>query len=135
MYTAHTNINLEFDRMLTSPPRQEASLLLAEYYLPKDFAPFTGHFPDFPIMPALMQVLLGQHLLTSLLQKKFKLREIPVAKFTAQSLPDERLNVQAKLLSEDATNPQMQIWEFSIKKTNPPEIAVANFRLVLEVEE
>ncbi|MCK5681424.1 hypothetical protein KAI46_11505 [bacterium] len=61
-----------------------------------DFIGFSGHFPDFPILPAMLQILFGVIVTEKILATKLVLKKLDKAKFMLQIKPDEIITVTCK---------------------------------------
>lgn len=66
-----------------------------------DFSGFAGHFPGYPILPAILQVLLAQMVAEELTGKPLQLAALERAKFTRQIRPDETVTVRVNCMSND----------------------------------
>lgn len=58
-----------------------------------EFVGFAGHFPGYPILPAILQLLLAQLLAEQLSNQPLVLRSLSRAKFTRQIRPQEEVEV------------------------------------------
>ena len=74
-----------------------------------DFIGFDGHFPDYPILPAMLQVLLGIIVSEELYGQKLALQKLDKAKFTAQIQPGQSITVSCKITRPAAENLQQTI--------------------------
>ena len=63
-----------------------------------DFVGFNGHFPGYPILPAMLQVLFGLLVSEKILGKKLILKKLDKAKFMAQIKPEETIAVSSKIV-------------------------------------
>ncbi|MDY0212899.1 MAG: hypothetical protein RBR06_07825 [Desulfuromonadaceae bacterium] len=59
-----------------------------------DFIGFNGHFPGFPVLPAMLQTLMAQMLATQVLPPTAKFSGVTKAKFIRQVGPDEEIEVE-----------------------------------------
>ena len=59
-----------------------------------DFIGFSGHFPGFPILPAFVQLLMGQCALEIHSQRRWSLRCVKRAKFMKTITPDQEVTVR-----------------------------------------
>ena len=57
------------------------------------FIGFAGHFPDYPILPAILQTLLAQLLAEQLIGEPLQFLALRRAKFTRQLRPEEQIDV------------------------------------------
>jgi len=62
-----------------------------------DFPGFGGHFPGYPILPGVLQVLLGQLLAERITGSPLPQPLLERAKFMRQLRPEDRIDVQAEL--------------------------------------
>ncbi len=58
-----------------------------------DFIGFAGHFPDYPILPAVLQVLLAQLVAEALVDEPLQVVALSRAKFVRQLRPAEKIDV------------------------------------------
>jgi 3-hydroxyacyl-[acyl-carrier-protein] dehydratase len=58
-----------------------------------DFVGFSGHFPDYPILPAVLQVLLAQLVAEAIVGRPLQVVSLSRAKFVRQMRPDEKIDV------------------------------------------
>jgi 3-hydroxyacyl-[acyl-carrier-protein] dehydratase len=63
-----------------------------------DFIGFNGHFPDYPILPAMLQVLFGVLVSEKIMRKKLILKKLDKAKFMLQIKPEEMISVTCKII-------------------------------------
>ncbi len=61
------------------------------------FVGFDGHFPDFPIMPAMLQVLFGIVVAERILETDLVMKKLDKAKFMVQVKPDDLINVSCRI--------------------------------------
>lgn len=59
----------------------------------QSFVGFAGHFPDYPILPAILQTLLGQLLAEEFLGTALEFVTLERARFTRQLRPEEVITV------------------------------------------
>lgn len=59
-----------------------------------DFIGFAGHFPGYPILPAVLQTLLAQMVAERLLGESLQFVALERAKFTQQLRPGDRIDVR-----------------------------------------
>ncbi len=62
-----------------------------------NFIGFRGHFPNFPVLPAMLQVLLGIIVSEELYGSRLTLQKLEKAKFMAQIKPEQIINVSCRL--------------------------------------
>lgn len=68
---------------------------------PADFAGFAGHFPGFPIVPAVAQLQTAQCLVEDHLGRPLRLAAVVSAKFLLQLRPEEEIAVECRLRRPD----------------------------------
>ncbi len=59
----------------------------------KEFIGFSGHFPGFPIVPAIVQILIAQSLIEGCVGAPLKLKVVERAKFLLPLEPDQDIDV------------------------------------------
>lgn len=74
-----------------------------------DFIGFDGHFPDYPVLPAMLQVLLGIIVSEEICGQKLALKKLDKAKFMAQIQPEQTITVSCRITRPAAENPQQTI--------------------------
>ena len=74
-----------------------------------DFIGFDGHFPDYPILPAMLQILLGIIVSEELYGQKLALQKLDKAKFMAQIQPEQSITVSCKITRPTTDEPQKTI--------------------------
>jgi len=72
-----------------------------EFCFAEKFIGFGGHFPGYPILPAMLQVLLGQLLAETLLGKPLQLVTLDRAKFTQQLRPGDAIMASLTLKEQN----------------------------------
>ena len=60
----------------------------------RDFVGFSGHFPDYPILPAVLQVLLAQLVAEAVIGTPLTVISLARAKFVRQLRPTETIAVE-----------------------------------------
>jgi len=68
---------------------------------PADFIGFDGHFPNYPILPAMLQILLGIIVSEELCGTRLTLQKLDKAKFTAQIQPQQTIKVSCRITRSD----------------------------------
>ncbi|MDO3379816.1 3-hydroxyacyl-ACP dehydratase FabZ family protein [Geoalkalibacter halelectricus] len=66
-----------------------------------DFIGFQGHFPEFPIVPAIVQVLAAQQVAETGLDGSLRFGAVENAKFLLQIRPDQEITVRCRLKPRD----------------------------------
>jgi 3-hydroxymyristoyl/3-hydroxydecanoyl-(acyl carrier protein) dehydratase len=97
-------LQAELDKILIRgslcPVQPMPAVWQAEYDLQENFIAFQGHFPDYPILPAFMQICMAQHALSLALKKKLELIRVSSAKFTGRACPGVSLLVVCSAAAE-----------------------------------
>lgn len=83
----------------------------------EEFPAFQGHFPGHPILPAVVQISLGLHVLSLGAQKNVILQNIVQSKFMAQIEPNQPLSVQVSPYGE-TEDAMAQIWTIQIRRVD-----------------
>jgi 3-hydroxyacyl-[acyl-carrier-protein] dehydratase len=65
------------------------------------FTGFAGHFPDYPILPAILQTLMAQMLAEQVMGEPLQFLGLSRAKFTRQLRPGEQIDVSLKCKEKD----------------------------------
>jgi 3-hydroxyacyl-[acyl-carrier-protein] dehydratase len=65
------------------------------------FIGFAGHFPDYPILPAILQTLMAQMLVEEVMGESLQFLGLSRAKFTRQLRPDEQVDISIKCKDKD----------------------------------
>ncbi len=60
----------------------------------EDFVGFAGHFPGYPILPAVLQILLAQLVAEQIVGKPLQFLALERAKFTQQLRPGDQIQVK-----------------------------------------
>lgn len=68
-------------RIQASPVRSEDGGFEREYRLQADFPGFAGHFPQKPVLPAVVQLLMARMTVEDGLGRSLNLTDVPQAKF------------------------------------------------------
>ncbi len=76
-----------------APPRISAGHGRQQYRFGTNFPGFSGHFPGYPVLPAVLQSLLAQMLAEQIVGRALCFKTLQQAKFTRQVRPDEQLDV------------------------------------------
>lgn len=104
--------------------RREAEGGARIFCLPADFPGFAGHFPGFPVLPAVLQVLAAQVLVEELRGRPLRLAKLERAKFLRPVRPGERLQVACRLRKGN--------WEARLEVQGEP---AASFSMTLVEED
>lgn len=79
------------------------SEIRGEFSFDRDFIGFSGHFPGYPILPAVLQLFLAQVLIEKQKGLKVRVTGIVKAKFLSEIRPDDRITVQCVDTAADET--------------------------------
>ena len=66
-----------------------------------DFIGFEGHFPDYPILPGVLQNLIAQIVAEQFVGRALRVKSIQRAKFSRQLKPDEQIDVEVNCSEEN----------------------------------
>lgn len=66
-----------------------------------DFTGFQGHFPEFPIVPAIVQVLAAQQVAETGLGGPLRFGAVENAKFLMQIRPEQEITVRCRIKPRD----------------------------------
>jgi len=89
------------------------------------FPGFQGHFPEFPILPAVVQVLTAVMVAETLLARRLALSSLENAKFLLQIGPEQNVSVQCSR-RDTPSGPSVET------RIHVQEGLAASFRLVFE---
>lgn len=81
---------------LEAPQLQEDGSWRRRSVFAGDFPGFAGHFPGYPVLPAVVQVLAAQLLAEDVTGLRLRLQQIENAKFLLQLHPDEVIEVRCR---------------------------------------
>ena len=84
-----------------APPQLSGLSGEQSFCFSSDFIGFSGHFPDFPILPAVLQVLLAQLVAEEITGQSLQVVSLARAKFVRQLRPDEKIDVQLDCREQD----------------------------------
>jgi 3-hydroxyacyl-[acyl-carrier-protein] dehydratase len=77
----------------TGPSIPLEGSITGEFRFPEDFAGFGGHFPGYPLVPGIVQVLLAQILIEEVSGAELRLTEVSGAKFLEKLRPETSITV------------------------------------------
>jgi len=82
------------------PATRTEAVVCQRYCLPEDFVGFAGHFPNYPIVPAVVQILMAQVVAEQHLDSSVQLCAVDRCKFHRQLKPLDLIDVycQRKLV-------------------------------------
>lgn len=69
---------------------------IGRYCFPPHFIGFSGHFPEYPVLPAFVQVLSALTVIEAWKGRPFQLCAIEKAKFHIEVKPDQELTVECR---------------------------------------
>lgn len=75
--------------------------LVSEFLFGEKFPGFTGHFPDFPILPAICQIESVLVACSKYLNKELRIKRIKKAKFASMVHPGDTVEVRIEIKNED----------------------------------
>ena len=81
----------------------DPSEIIGKFSFDKDFLGFSGHFPGYPILPAVLQLLVAQLLIEKQKESKIQVTGIIKAKFLSEIRPDDEITVQCVDTPTDET--------------------------------
>ncbi len=76
--------------------RPEAGTVVRRFRFPRTFPGFAGHFPDYPVLPAVVQILAARMLAETLWGRPLRLNGVENAKFLLQVQPEEEVRVELR---------------------------------------
>jgi len=86
----------EIERSALGPLQSDEQGGLRSFRFNEAFVGFAGHFPDYPILPAVLQALLAQMVAEQLLGEPADFLALERAKFTRQLRPGEQIEVKVR---------------------------------------
>ena len=84
-----------------SAKQRGPSEIVGEFCFVRDFIGFSGHFPGYPLLPAVIQLLIAQLLIEKQKKCKIKVTLIEKAKFLSEIKPDDQITVKCIDAAED----------------------------------
>ena len=73
---------------------------IGRYAFPQSFIGFSGHFPEYPVLPAYVQILTTLAFVEKWKGKPFQLVSVEKAKFHIELRPDQEITVQCREFEE-----------------------------------
>jgi 3-hydroxyacyl-[acyl-carrier-protein] dehydratase len=104
------------------------SEIIGKFSFENDFIGFSGHFPGYPILPAVIQLLIAQVLIEKQKGCRIRVTKIVKAKFLSEIRPDDLITVQCA----DTTTDEIQRNKVTI---SCGERAVSSFNMSYVLEE
>lgn len=74
--------------------KNNPSEITNEFCFDQNFIGFSGHFPGYPILPAVVQLIVAQLLIEEQQGHKIRVKSIEKAKFLSEVKPDDKITVQ-----------------------------------------
>ncbi len=90
-----------FNAMQSFDYDQLTDTLISEFLFDENFPGFTGHFPDFSILPAICQIESVLVACSKYLNKELRIKKIKKAKFTSMVHPGDTVEVRIEIKDED----------------------------------
>lgn len=84
---------------ITGWSEPEPGVVERRYRFAGEFVGFSGHFPGYPVLPALVQVLAAQDAIETALGRALRLVGVENAKFLIRLQPDQDIRVRCKARS------------------------------------
>lgn len=108
-----------------------------EVTFPEDFPAFQGHFPGHPILPGVVQILVGLHVLSVGLDQPVVLHDVIQSKFLAQVEPGQPIAISVEPLPPDTEGDLPDRWDLVLQRADAsenPGQPIARCRLRVEYE-
>ncbi len=86
-------------------------LLQTHLYLDKDFTGFSGHFPEFPVLPGAVILEIGKFLIEIYIKKEIRVIRIDNVKFSNIIMPEQEIIFKMKNISENLNNPDKLVFK------------------------
>ncbi|MDQ6993889.1 MAG: hypothetical protein Q9M31_10465 [Mariprofundus sp.] len=81
-----------------------SSIYTQQFTIAANHPAFSGHFPSFPILPAVVELSLLQETLSSFHQSPCTIIGLPFAKFLHPIKPNTVVNIELTILNEGSGN-------------------------------
>lgn len=103
-----------FDRLLLDFSVEEdvAPILEGVFVFPPDFPGFTGHFPNEPVLPAVLQLMVVRLLAEKALKMELIAGEVQRVKFSGVIRPEEKVVFSIKMTEKT----KQWVADFSIRR-------------------
>jgi 3-hydroxyacyl-[acyl-carrier-protein] dehydratase len=88
----------------------EGGAAFGRYIFPADFVGFEGHFPGYPVLPAIVQVLAAQHVIEQTAARPLRLTRLDKAKFHIRIGPLQEIRVECRHTLKNET----EVWRCSV---------------------
>jgi 3-hydroxyacyl-[acyl-carrier-protein] dehydratase len=90
---------------------QESDMIAGKFCFSENFIGFSGHFPGYPILPAVVQLMLALSLIEEQKGRPLQLRSIQNAKFLTEIRPGDVIEVRCRdFILKDAEGSKVQIY-------------------------
>ncbi len=99
--------------------RREDGSFRQRFRFAPDFPGFSGHFPGYPVLPAIVQVLIAQSVVEGMQGRPLILRGLDRAKFLKPVLPGETLEVDCRARPSG----ERRIWDVRLSVDDQPAAA------------
>lgn len=94
------------------------------FTMQSDFLAFQGHFPDYPILPGIVQIMMAEMTISESMQTEYTIQEVKQGKFVKPIEPNCDVYVKVFLVKEN-------IWDCEIHTDS----LAGRFRLLCEINE
>ena len=74
--------------------KDDSSGIRNDFCFDNSFIGFSGHFPGYPILPAVAQLLVAQLVIEDQMEHKIQVTSIEKAKFLSEVKPNEKITVE-----------------------------------------
>ena len=92
------------------------------FAIQSDFLAFQGHFPDYPILPGIVQIMMAEITISEVMQAEYTVQEVKQGKFLKPIEPNHDVYAKVSLVKEN-------IWDCEIYT----DILAGRFRLLCEL--
>jgi len=89
------------------------------FVIPADFLAFQGHFPNYPILPGIVQIMMAEITISEIKQTECIIKEVQRGKFTKPIDPNSTVLVKVFAVKEN-------IWDCEIHT----DVLSGHFRLI-----
>jgi 3-hydroxyacyl-[acyl-carrier-protein] dehydratase len=95
-----STIRAEIKKSALAPAQITEMAGVQSFCFDQDFIGFSGHFPEYPILPAVLQVLLAQLLAEEIIGSPLSVVSLNRAKFLQQLRPGNQIEVRLSCLEK-----------------------------------
>ena len=96
--------------------RREDGSFRQKFRFAADFPGFDGHFPGYPVLPAIVQVLAAQVVVEGMQGRPLVMKGLDRAKFLRPVLPGETLEVDCR----ERQSGDRQVWDVCLRADEKP---------------